>query len=110
MAIFGRWPARHGLQLVVCTAHLYGVALYYATNWAEHRATGRSYSRPEFLYYWVYYVGLNMPWVVVPTGKIKGTRDRSWTECRTVLLHDSFAQMGRAFAALDEKQPRSKVD
>ncbi|KAM4055272.1 emopamil binding protein [Hirsutella rhossiliensis] len=92
-AVLGRSPARHGLQLVVCTAHLHSVALYYATNWAEHRATGRCYSRPEFLYYWVYYVGFNMPWVVVPS----------------VLFCDSFAHMSRAFAALDGTKPRSKV-
>lgn len=65
-ATLARSPARHGLAMVVCTAHLYGVALYYATAWAEHRATGRCHSRPEPLYYWVYYVGFNMPWVVVP--------------------------------------------
>lgn len=46
----------------MCVAHLYGVALYYATNWFE----GVSYSRPEFIYFWVYYVGFNMPWAVVP--------------------------------------------
>ena len=38
------------------------MALYYLTNWAE----GVSYSRPEALYYWVYYVGLNLPWAIVP--------------------------------------------
>lgn len=50
-------------------AHLYGVLLYYSTNWADYRFTGVSYSRPEFLYYWVYYVGFNAPWFFVPLGK-----------------------------------------
>lgn len=49
----------------MCVAHLYGVALYYLTNWAE----GVSYSRPEVLYFWVYYVGFNAPWATVPLCK-----------------------------------------
>ncbi|KAI9897264.1 hypothetical protein N3K66_008286 [Trichothecium roseum] len=59
-------PRRHFLQVVVSTAHLYGVALYYATNEVAAAATATSYSRPEPLYYWVYYVGFNAPWAVVP--------------------------------------------
>lgn len=27
---------------------------------------GISYSRPEVLYYWVYYAGMNAPWAVIP--------------------------------------------
>lgn len=65
LAIIRDHPARHPSQIVICTAHLYGVALYYLTNWAE----GVSYSRPEFLYYWVYYAGMNAPWVIVPLCK-----------------------------------------
>ncbi|KAK4157126.1 Emopamil-binding protein [Chaetomidium leptoderma] len=57
---------RHLLQAIVCVGHLYGVALYYGTcGFAEHMA-GLSYSRPEALYYWGYYVGMNAPWAVVP--------------------------------------------
>lgn len=67
-------PRRHFLQAVVSTAHLYGVALYYATNEVAAAASAAaaadgaatSYSRPEPLYYWVYYVGFNAPWAVVP--------------------------------------------
>lgn len=47
-------------------AHLYGVALYYATSMCEFWFTGRSHSRPEPLYFWVYYVGFNLPWAIVP--------------------------------------------
>ncbi|KAK9414171.1 putative Emopamil binding protein-domain-containing protein [Seiridium unicorne] len=57
---------RHPLQIIMCMAHLYGVALYYATSLVETHFTGRAHSRPEFLYFWVYYVGFNFPWVVVP--------------------------------------------
>lgn len=60
---------RYPLQIVVSIAHLYGVALYYGTCFAETRFNGVSHSRPEFLYYWVYYVGMNAPWVVVPIGE-----------------------------------------
>lgn len=49
-------------------AHLYGVTLYYLTNWVEGRMSGVVYSRPEVLYYWIYYVGFNAPWVIVPAG------------------------------------------
>jgi len=51
------------------TAHLYGVALYYATCYAEKLAHDISYSRPEPLYFWGYYVGMNAPWVVVPASE-----------------------------------------
>ncbi|KAI8634605.1 Emopamil binding protein-domain-containing protein [Xylariaceae sp. FL1651] len=59
-------PSRHALRIVACVAHLYGVALYYATSQCESYFTGRSHSRPEFVYFWVYYVGFNLPWAIVP--------------------------------------------
>lgn len=59
-------PSRHALRIVVCVAHLYGVVLYYATSQCEFYLTGRSHSRPEFVYFWVYYVGFNLPWAIVP--------------------------------------------
>jgi hypothetical protein len=69
-AILTNSPYRHINQAVVCTAHLYGVALYYGTNLGDFRATGVSYSRPEAQYYWVYYIGLNAPWAIVPLGTL----------------------------------------
>ncbi|KAH7313383.1 Emopamil-binding protein [Stachybotrys elegans] len=83
---------RHVLQIVVCTAHLYGVILYYGTNWTEMQFHGVAYSRPEFLYFWVYYIGFNLPWAVVPFG----------------LLYDSYRRINRAFTALQEKEAASK--
>jgi hypothetical protein len=38
---------------------------------------GTSYSRPEFLYFWVYYVGFNAPWAIVPLGIIYVTALRA---------------------------------
>ncbi|KAL6871876.1 Emopamil-binding protein [Trichoderma novae-zelandiae] len=85
-------PSRHLFQTIVCVAHLYGVALYYATNWAEQRFHNVSYSRPETLYFWVYYVGFNAPWVIVPF----------------FLLADSYKRVVKAFRALHEKESRQK--
>ncbi|PKK51943.1 hypothetical protein CI102_2300 [Trichoderma harzianum] len=85
-------PSRHLFQVVVCVAHLYGVALYYATNWAEQRFHGVSYSRPEFLYFWIYYVGFNAPWAIVPF----------------FLLADSYRRIVTAFRALHEKESQQK--
>ncbi|KAL7923501.1 Emopamil-binding protein [Trichoderma austrokoningii] len=87
-------PSRHFFQIIVCVAHLYGVALYYATNWAEQRFHGVSYSRPEFLYFWVYYVGFNAPWAIVPF----------------ILMADSYRRIVTAFQALHEKETRQKTD
>ncbi|KAI1501227.1 Emopamil binding protein-domain-containing protein [Biscogniauxia marginata] len=79
-------PARHALRIIACTAHLYGVALYYATSLSELYFAGRSHSRPEDLYFWVYYVGFNLPWAVVPA----------------ILLYDSLNTITRAMRALDQ--------
>lgn len=38
---------------------LYGDALYYATSFFDHAVNGISYSRPEALYFWCYFVGCN---------------------------------------------------
>ncbi len=59
---------RHLLQFAVSTGHLYGVVLYYGTCGFVEHMHGLSYSRPEGVYYWGYYVGMNAPWVVVPCG------------------------------------------
>ncbi|CAG7563009.1 unnamed protein product [Fusarium equiseti] len=91
LTVFGilrDWHSRHVVQVIVCTAHVYGVALYYLTNWNESRVHGVAYSRPETLYFWVYYVGFNLPWAIVPL----------------VLLRDSWSQVSKAFAALEEKK------
>lgn len=60
---------RYPLQLLLSMAHVYGVALYYGTSTVDLVSKGIAHSRPEFLYFWVYYVGMNLPWVVIPAGK-----------------------------------------
>ncbi|KAI2642870.1 Emopamil-binding protein [Xylaria nigripes] len=86
IAIVRNSPWRHALRIIACVAHLYGVTLYYATSQCEYYFTNRSHSRPEFVYFWVYYVGFNFPWVIVPT----------------LLLFDSVKTVTRGIRALDK--------
>ncbi|KAI8959755.1 EBP-domain-containing protein [Daldinia sp. FL1419] len=86
VAIVRGSPARHALRIVACIAHLYGVALYYSTSLFETYFTGHSHSRPEALYFWVYYVGFNLPWAIIPA----------------VLLYDSLSTITRAIGALEK--------
>ncbi|KAH8837199.1 hypothetical protein MCOR27_011380 [Pyricularia oryzae] len=62
-----RHNLRYPLSIIVCMAHLYGVVLYYATSFADMEIKGVAHSRPEFLYFWVYFVGMNLPWAIVPS-------------------------------------------
>lgn len=134
-AILTDSPYRHVNQAVVCAAHLYGVALYYGTNWGDFGASGVSYSRPEFRYYWVYYVGLNAPWAVIPLGNVltfpllnpfesssssssfpfsqrllRGLlRSRTPLMRHPVFLHDSYRQTAGAFRALKARESMRKA-
>lgn len=69
VSIARRGTLRHPLQIIVSVAHLYGVALYFSTSFIEERFRGVAYSRPEAQYFWVYYVGFNAPWVIIPAGE-----------------------------------------
>ncbi|KAI0024841.1 Emopamil binding protein-domain-containing protein [Xylariomycetidae sp. FL0641] len=77
---------QHPLRIIACMAHLYGVALYYSTSLCESYFTSHSHSRPEFLYFWVYYVGFNLPWAIIPA----------------ILLLNSVTTIARAIIALDK--------
>ncbi|KAK4231536.1 cholestenol delta-isomerase [Podospora fimiseda] len=79
---------RHILQIIVSVGHLYGVALYYGTGWFSERYEGKVYSRPEIMYFWVYYAGLNAPWGIVPV----------W------LLWRSGKEVKRVFEVVDEEK------
>lgn len=57
--ILQRSPWRYPLQIIVSMGQLYGDALYYATSFFDHAVNGISYSRPEALYFWFYFVGCN---------------------------------------------------
>ncbi|KAI1661955.1 EBP-domain-containing protein [Daldinia decipiens] len=86
VAIVRGSPTRHALRIVACIAHLYGLALYYATSLSEIYFTGHSHSRPETLYFWVYFVGFNLPWAIIPA----------------VLLYDSVRTITTAIGALEK--------
>lgn len=45
---------------------LYGVILYYGTNFLDFQYKGISYSVPGFGYFWLFYFGLNFVWVIIP--------------------------------------------
>ncbi|NXC48443.1 EBP isomerase, partial [Penelope pileata] len=66
VAFLRRHPARFVLQLVVSLGQLYGDILYFATE----AQAGWSHSDPRPLYFWVYFVGLNGIWVLVPSALI----------------------------------------
>jgi cholestenol delta-isomerase len=91
--------------------HLYGVALYYGTcGFAEHMR-GLSYSRPEAVYYWGYFVGMNAPWVVVPCGESNlGRRvGRGWADEVVVLLWQSGRAIRAAFREVAEGMEGKKA-
>lgn len=62
-------PLKHPLRVIVCLAHLYGATLYYATSLYNTYFNGISHSRPEVLYFWVYYFLMNFVWIVIPACK-----------------------------------------
>lgn len=59
-------PLRHPLQIIVCVGQMYGLILYYATSMFDLYYRGTSYSRPEFVYFWIYYFLINFIWMVFP--------------------------------------------
>ncbi|KAL2075010.1 hypothetical protein VTL71DRAFT_8790 [Oculimacula yallundae] len=79
-------PLRHPLQIIVCVGQMYGLVLYYATAMFDHYYNASAYSRPEFLYFWVYFFAVNFIWMVIPG----------------LLLVDSVRTIERTFAAFDK--------
>ncbi|PBP16270.1 hypothetical protein BUE80_DR012989 [Diplocarpon rosae] len=79
-------PLRHPLQIIVCVGQMYGLILYYATAMFDHYYNAADYSRPEFLYFWVYFFAVNFIWMIIPG----------------LLLVSSVRTVARTFAALDK--------
>ena len=48
------------------TGHVYGDALYFLTTLFDGAYAGTTYCRPEPFYFWVYFVGMNAVWLVIP--------------------------------------------
>ncbi|KAF8541250.1 EBP domain-containing protein [Trichophaea hybrida] len=63
--IFTRHPSRHVCIALVSLGQMYGNVLYYGTAIME----GLETCRWEKMYLWVYFVGLNAVWLVVPAGE-----------------------------------------
>jgi len=59
-------PYRHPIQSLVSIGQIYGDVLYYLTNTFDIFYRGVSYSRPEWLYFWFYYVFINAFWIIIP--------------------------------------------
>lgn len=60
---------RHPVQSLVSIGQIYGDTLYYMTNTFDIFYRGVSYSRPEFIYFWFYYVFINSFWIFIPARK-----------------------------------------
>ncbi|XP_032533511.1 3-beta-hydroxysteroid-Delta(8),Delta(7)-isomerase-like [Chiroxiphia lanceolata] len=87
LALLRRHPSRYVLQLIVSLGQLYGDVLYFATE----AQAGWTHSDPRPLYFWVYFVGINGLWVLVPGA----------------LLLDACYQLSAAQRGLD--RPRHKA-
>ncbi|EIE25266.1 Emopamil-binding protein [Coccomyxa subellipsoidea C-169] len=59
-------PWRYTLQLLVSFGQIYGDVLYFATTYLE----GLKHSRPEWLYFWFYFVIVNSIWIVIPAAVV----------------------------------------
>lgn len=61
-AILYRKPWAFTLQIIISCGQIYGDVLYFATTALE----GFRHSRPEWLYFWFYFVIVNALWIVIP--------------------------------------------
>lgn len=60
---------RHFFQMFICMSQLYGCVLYYATSYL----TDFRDSHPAPQYFYGYFVGMNLPWILVPIALLKQT-------------------------------------
>jgi cholestenol delta-isomerase len=56
------WPSRYVMQLCVSIGQIYGLLIYYFTEFFAEESN----SDPHWLYYWVYFVGINFFWMIMP--------------------------------------------
>jgi hypothetical protein len=49
--------------------HLYGVVIYYFSSLVDILLKKQSHCRPEARYVWGYFIGGNIPWLIVPACK-----------------------------------------
>jgi cholestenol Delta-isomerase len=84
-------PLRFPMQAIVSLGQLYGDVLYYATSMFDEFIYGMRYYRPEAYYFWMYFVFMNIFWIVIPL----------------VLLVQSVRKTVEAFQVLQERQKAS---
>ncbi|KAH7015974.1 putative EBP domain protein [Macrophomina phaseolina] len=85
-------PFRFPFQALVATGHLYSCTLYFVMAFID-MTRGVIHSRPEKLYFWVYFVAMNAPWIVVPA----------------FTLYQAITGSARAVTTTRESTARSRV-
>ncbi|KAI8611237.1 Emopamil binding protein-domain-containing protein [Chytriomyces sp. MP71] len=70
--IYKQDPARHVLQVIVSLGQLYGLIIYYITEYYS----GFDHSSPAFLHFYIYFWGFNAPWFFIPIAVIRS----NWIE------------------------------
>ncbi|TID17890.1 putative ebp domain-containing protein [Venturia nashicola] len=86
-------PLRHPLQIIVSLGHMYGDILYYGTSFFDHHVANISHCRPEPFYFYVYFVGMNAPWILIPAA----------------LMWRSMSYIGKAVSRLRELEGKKKI-
>lgn len=61
IAIYRNSPSRHLYQLIISVFHIFSCSLYYILDSFK----GFSSCDPDPIYFWVYFVGFNSPWIIV---------------------------------------------
>ncbi|KAI7866592.1 Emopamil-binding protein [Spinellus fusiger] len=69
MSIQAERPSQYVWQLIASVLHMMSCSLYFVMDWP----TGFANCDPHPLYFWVYFVGMNSPWLVVPGLLIKNS-------------------------------------
>ncbi|XP_022081184.1 3-beta-hydroxysteroid-Delta(8),Delta(7)-isomerase-like isoform X2 [Acanthaster planci] len=78
-----RHPMRYVMQLAVSIGQTYGVLIYFITEYYDDFAHG-----PLFhpVYFWLYVIGFNAPWVILPP----------------IFIRQSWQELNKAQRALDK--------
>ncbi|KAG6471964.1 hypothetical protein ZIOFF_069419 [Zingiber officinale] len=84
-AIATRKPYSYILQFAVCLGQLYGCLVYFITAFLE----GDNFATSPF-YYWVYYIGANGWWVVIPLL----IANRSWKKITAAIQAEKKIKTG----------------
>lgn len=85
--------------------------LYYVTSFLDMRR-GVLHSRPEALYFWVYFVIMNSFWIVIPACKSSqywsSTERTKYSSYRTAILYEAVMGSAQAVAAMRKEKRTSQ--